>query len=81
MLEAHETRDLFYVQRFLRHKDLKNTRKYIHWAETIFGASSDDEYVTKVATTLQEYCKLLEGCFTYVSDYGDATVKVLKKRK
>jgi len=69
------------VQRFLRHEDLINTQKYIHWAEMIFGSGPEDEYVTKVATTLQEFRQLLEQGFAYVCDHGEATVKVLKKRR
>jgi len=80
-IEAYKTRDLFHVQRILRHRNAMNTQKYIHWAETISGAGPEDEYVTKVAKTLEEYCRLLEQGFTYVSDYGDANVKGLRKRK
>jgi len=69
------------VQRMLRHKNVLNTQKYIHRAETILGSGPENEYATKVATTLEEYCKLLETGFTYVSDYGDPNVKILKKRK
>lgn len=79
--EAYKVRDLFHVQRILRHKSAKNTEKYIHWAETILGLAPDTEYTTRVATTLEEYCKLLEAGFTYVSDYGDAKTKILRKRK
>lgn len=39
----------------------------------------DDTYIVKVVSTLDEYMKLLELGYNYVSDYGEK--KILRKRK
>jgi integrase len=33
---AHEIKDPFMVQLFARHKDMKSTGKYIHYAEVVY---------------------------------------------
>lgn len=40
---------------------------------------SDDEFVSKVAKTVDEACKLMEAGFDYVTDVND--VKIFRKRK
>jgi len=80
-MEAYKTRNPFEVQRILRHKSLANTQKYIHWAEALADSAQEDDWVAAVAYTLDEYLKLLQRGFTYVSDYGNPETKVLKKRK
>jgi len=78
-MEAYKTRDPFIVQRLLRHKNLKNTQRYIHLAETMFGALTDDDFTVKVAETKEEAIKLLEIGFTYVGNI--LGYEMFKKRK
>jgi len=67
-VEAYKTRDPFYVQRVLRHKSIKNTEKYIHFAETAMGSGLPEEYTAKIAETIAEFTKMLEGGFDYIGD-------------
>lgn len=58
----------------LGHKSIKNTLVYTHLVD--FGG---DEYVCKVARTVDEAKELVENGFDYVIDVDD--VKMFKKRK
>ena len=55
-MEAWRTRDPFHVQEFLRHKNIKNTMRYIHLAQVLF--KNEQEYITKVAHTLKKHAPL-----------------------
>ena len=74
----HQTKDILYVMRFLGHKNIKNTLIYVQLKEAIFEKGSD-EFISKVATTVEEVCKLVEAGFEYVCDINDT--KVFRKRK
>jgi integrase len=76
-MEYHKRPDPFYLRDFLGHKNLKNTEIYVTVERTIFQTQSSD-FTVKVASTLDEFTKLLEVGFEYVCDYGDR--KVLRKR-
>ncbi|MFA9496844.1 MAG: hypothetical protein ACERKS_13115, partial [Candidatus Bathyarchaeota archaeon] len=71
----HETKDILFVQRLLGHKSIKNTLVYTH----LVDMDTDESYVVKVASNLEEFTSFLESGFEYIADYGDA--KVLRKRK
>jgi integrase len=70
----HETKDILYVQRLLGHKSLKNTLVYTHLIEF----EDSDSYIVKVATNLNEFTKLLESGFEYITEYEGN--KILRKR-
>jgi len=74
-VEYHRTKDILYVKQLLGHRSLKNTLIYTH----LVDFDQEDDYVVKVATSLEEYTSLLEQGFEYISDYDNA--KVLRKRK
>jgi len=78
-MEYHKTHDIFYVQRFLGHKNIQSTMIYVTIESQLFGVESDDEFTVKVASSLEEFVKLLEVGFEYVCDYEGK--KVLRKRK
>jgi len=64
--------------RFLGHKSIKNTLIYVQLENALYQ-KFDDGYVSKVATTVEEVCKLVDAGFDYVCDVGDA--KAFRKRK
>jgi integrase len=70
----HKTKDIFYTQQILGHKNIQNTMVYVHMINF-----ESDEYPIKVATTLEECTKLLEAGFEYITDFKDK--KILRKRK
>ncbi|MCS7114254.1 MAG: site-specific integrase [Nitrososphaerota archaeon] len=73
-MEYHRTKDILHVMRILGHKNIKNTLIY-----TQLIPSSEDEYICKVAKTIEEAKKLIEAGFDYVCDIEDA--KLFRKRK
>ena len=74
-MEYHKTKDILYVKELLGHKSIKNTLIYTH----LVDFENEDEYIVKVASTIEEMVILLESGFEYVTDYQDK--KILRKRK
>jgi integrase len=72
-----KTRDIFYVKYALGHRNINNTMGYMHLANSL--ANYSDEWVCKVAKTLQEACQLVEQGFEYVTEMDGA--KIFRKRK
>ena len=73
-MEYHKTKDILHVMKLLGHKNISNTLVYTQLVD--FG---EEEYVTKVAWTLKEACKLIEAGFEYVCEMEGA--KIFRKRK
>jgi len=73
-MEYQRTKDILYVMNLLRHKNIKNTLVYTHLVD--FGS---DEYICKVAKTVDEASKLIESGFEYVTEMEG--LKLFKKRK
>ena len=69
-----KTRDIIFVKNELGHKNINNTLKYIHLVNF-----KDDEWISKVARTLDEACKLIDAGFKYVTEMDGA--KIFRKRK
>ncbi|MEM2568256.1 MAG: tyrosine-type recombinase/integrase [Candidatus Bathyarchaeia archaeon] len=78
-MEAWRTKDPFHVQEFLRHKNIKNTMRYIHLAQVLF--KNEQEYITKVAHNVKEACALIEAGFEYVTGEYDDGGKIFRKPK
>ena len=74
-MEYHRTKDILYVMNFLRHKNIRNTLVYTHLVN--FG--SDNDYVCKVARTVNEAKTLIETGFEFVVEFQDA--KLFRMRK
>jgi len=70
----HRTKDILYTQRQLGHRNIKNTLVYTHLIQF-----ASEDFVCKVASTLEESCKLIEAGFDYVTDMD--SVKIFRKRK
>ena len=74
----HQTKDILYVMQFLGHKNIKNTLKYVQLEEALFKEQKE-EFVCKVAKTIEEAKELIELGFEYVCEIQDA--KLFRKRK
>lgn len=70
----HKTKDIFYTQQVLGHKNIQNTMVYVH----MINFESDD-WVCKVASSLEEAVELIEAGFEYVTEYEGK--KIFRKRK
>ena len=71
----HSTKDILYVMTVLGHKNIKNTLVYTHLVNF-----KDDEFISKVARTAEEACKLVEAGFEYVCTTPDGLM-IFRKRK
>ena len=74
----HQTKDILYVMKFLGHKNIKNTLIYVRLEEAIYRSQSD-EFICKVAETVEEAKEFIEAGFEYVCDFDG--VKLFRKRK
>jgi len=65
--EYHKTKDVYHVKKLLGHKSLRSTEIYINLEQAVFD-DIKDEYIVKIAETIDEASKLLEVGFEYVTD-------------
>ena len=56
------------MQKLLGHKSLKNTLVYTH----LVDIDTDESYVVKVASNIDEFTSLLKSGFEYIADYDYA---------
>jgi integrase len=70
----HRTKDILLVKSELGHKSLTSTLVYTHLI-----SFKDDDYVCKVAKSIEESTSLIESGFEYVTDFE--TAKLFRKRK
>ena len=73
-MEYHRTKDILHVMQLLGHRSIKNTLVYTHLVNF-----EGDEYICKVANTIDEAKALVESGFDYITDI-DST-KLFRKRK
>jgi hypothetical protein len=75
----HSTKDIVLVKERLGHKSITSTQIYVQLLQT----KGKEDYVSKVATTLEEAQTLIELGFEYVTDmqFGEMTYKLFRKRK
>jgi len=73
-MEYQRYRDILHVMRVLGHKNIRNTLVYIHLI-----SYETDEYICKVAATIEEAKELIEQGFDYVTE-GEG-LKLFRKRK
>ena len=74
----HKTKDVLYVMRFLGHKNIKNTLRYVQLEEALFKRENE-EFICKMAETIEEAKKLIEAGFEYVTEMDG--VKLFRRRK
>ena len=77
-MEYHCTRGIIHVMKFLGHRDIRNTMRYIDIADHVFKYKAD-EYTTRVAANVKGARALLEAGFEYVMDRDG--VMIFRKRK
>jgi len=77
-MEYHRTKDILYVKKILGHKTIQNTLKYIDLEANLFGIS-DEQFITKIATTPEEACKLIEVGFEKHDEFDG--IHIYRKRK
>jgi integrase len=70
----HKTKDILYVKWFLGHKRLENTLVYTHLIPI-----KEDQYICRIAKSVEEATQLIEQGFEYVTDIESA--KIFRKRK
>jgi integrase len=73
-MEYHRTKDILHVMQLLGHKSIKNTLVYTHLVNF-----EGDEYICKVARSVDEAKQLVESAFEFVTDVDG--MKLFKKRK
>jgi len=75
----HDTKDIVLVMKRLKHKSITSTMIYIK----LLNTNSQEEYVSKVATSLEEAQNLIESGFEYVTEMqsGETTYSPFRKRK
>jgi integrase len=73
-MEYHRTKDILHVMQLLGHKSIKNTLVYTHLVDL-----GGDDFVCKVARTVDEATALVESGFDYVTDVDG--MKLFRKRK
>ena len=73
-MEYHRTKDILHVMRILGHKNIKNTLVYTHLV-----SFETDDWICKVASTVNEATPLIEQGFEYVTDVDG--LKLFRKRK
>jgi len=74
-MEYHRTKDILYVTRLLGHRNIRNTLLYTQ----LIKQDEDEEYISKVAKTVEEARMLVEAGFEYICDIEG--VKLFRKRK
>jgi integrase len=74
----HQTKDILYVMQFLGHRNIKNTLVYIQLEEALFKHETED-YVCKVASTVEEAKALIEVGYEYICDFESH--KMFRKRQ
>ena len=77
-MEYHKTKDIMHVKQTLGHKNIQNTLIYINLEHAIFQ-TTDDDFIVKVAGTIQDAYKLLEVGFEYVTEIDGK--RLFRKRK
>jgi len=73
-MEYSRTKDILYIKQLLGHVNINNTLVYTHLV-----SFSSEEYICKVAKSLEEASKLIESGFDYVTELDG--VKLFRKRK
>lgn len=73
-MEYHRTKDILHVKELLGHVNIQNTLVYTHLVNW-----DTDDFICKVAKTIDEAVELVESGFEYVTEMDH--IKLFRKRK
>jgi integrase len=73
-MEYHRTHDIVHVSRQLGHKNISTTMVYVHLVN-----DEEDEWISKVAQTADEICKLVEAGYQKADEIDG--LHIYRKRK
>ncbi|MEM1563713.1 MAG: tyrosine-type recombinase/integrase [Candidatus Bathyarchaeia archaeon] len=74
-MEYHKTKDILHVMEMLGHRNIKNTLVYTQ----LINSEGEDEYICKVAKSVEQAAELIEAGFEYVCEIDG--IKLFRKRK
>ena len=57
------TKDPWHVKMILGHKSIQSTETYIHPEKMMYDGEADDQFIVKVADTMDEAVRLMEVGF------------------
>ena len=77
-MEYHKKPDMDHVRRLLGHERILNTQIYVNMEKALFSTTSD-EYIVKVASTVEEASKLIEVGFEHITEMDGK--QLFRKRK
>lgn len=77
--EQHTTKDPWHVKMILGHKSIRSTETYIHLEKMMYEGETDDQFIVKVADTMDEAARLMEVGFEYHTEVEGH--KLFRKRK
>jgi len=66
------------VRRMIGHKSILYTQLYVNM-EKVFFNESTEEYTDKVASNIEEFCKLIEVSFKLVTEMEGKNIQKAKK--
>ena len=69
--EYHKTRDILHVMGFLGHKNINTTYRYVSLYNQIYKHQQVVKFVTKVASTKEERCELINNGWDLVEKQGE----------
>jgi len=73
-----QTKDILHVMDFLGHKNIKSTLRYVQLEGVLYQRENED-FICKVASTIEEAKTLIEAGFQFICDFNGA--KLFKRRK
>ena len=74
-MKYHKTKDILHVTEVLGHRNIKNTHLYTQ----LVKVKDEDEYICRIAKTVEQAAQLIEAGFDYVCEIDG--VKLFRKRK
>jgi integrase len=77
--EQHNTKDPWHVKMILGHKSIKSRETYIFLEQMMYQGKANDQFIVKVADTLEDAIKLMEVGFELHAEIEGH--KLFRKRK
>ena len=69
--EYHKTRELLHVMAILGHRKIETTYRYVKLYNQIYKNQQPDKFVTKIASTKEERCELINDGWTFIKNDGE----------